>query len=113
VGQAVSLTPGRQLVHRAGFATSDVAEVNADDAFGWRSGRLIYRDRPLVEVTSDLSRYYAIPVRAENGAAALRFSGVLEIADEPAVINRLSALLPVSAKAQDGVIVLKERTVSR
>ena len=112
-GEAVALTPGRQLVHYAGAATSDVAQVNPDDAFGWRSGRLIYRDRPLAEVAEDLSRYYATPVRADGGAASLRFSGVLKIADEPADIDRLAALVPVSANTQDGVIVLKERTVSR
>ena len=112
-GQALALTPGQQLIHYAGAATSDVASVNADDAFGWRSGRLIYRDRPLSEVAADLSRYYATPVRTESGAAALRFSGVLEIGGESAVINRLAALVPVSANAQNGVIVLRERIVSR
>lgn len=112
-GQTVALTPGRQLIHHAGAAVSEVAVVNADDAFGWRSGRLIYRDRALTEVADDLSRYYPTPVRVDGGAASLRFSGVLEIAGEPAVINRLTELVPVSAKTQDGVIILKERTVSR
>ncbi len=113
LGQTVALTPGWQLVHHAGAAASDVAAVNADDAFGWRAGRLIYRDRSLTEVAADLSRYYATPVRVDSGAASLRFSGVLEIAGEPAVINRLTELVPVSAKTEDGVIILKERTVSR
>jgi transmembrane sensor len=109
----VALSPGQQLNHREGAVLSNVAEVNADDAFGWRSGRLIYRDKTLAEVAADLSRYYAEPVRAQGAAGALRFSGVLEIAGESSVIDRLSALVPVSANAKDGVIVLTERTVSR
>ncbi len=112
-GESVALEPGRQLNHHQGSAASDVTLVTADDAFGWRSGRLIYRDRPLSEVAADLSRYYAQPVRADGPAAALRFSGVLAIADEPAVINRLSALVPVSANRQEGVIVLRARASSR
>jgi transmembrane sensor len=112
-GSVLALTSGQQLIHHKGAPTSDVMAVNADDAFGWRSGRLIYRDRPLSEVAADLSRYYALPVRASGGAAALRFSGVLAIADESAAINRLAAMVPVSANRQDGAIVLKERTVSR
>lgn len=113
VGDTVALSAGRRLDHHQGAATSDVSQVNADDAFGWRSGRFIYRDRPLSEVVADLSRYYAAPVRTEGAAGALHFSGVLEIADEPAVINRLAALVPVSANRQDGVIVLRERAISR
>lgn len=112
-GQTVTLPPGRQLNHRVGSAASDVALVKADDAFSWRLGRLIYRDRPLAEVAADLSRYYAEPVRTEGAASALRFSGVLAISSEPAAINRLSALVPVSANRQDGVIVLTERAGSR
>jgi transmembrane sensor len=112
-GDTVALSPGQQLNHREGAVLSNVAEVNADDAFGWRSGRLIYRDKTLAEVAADLSRYYAEPVRAQGAAGALRFSGVLEIAGESSVIDRLSALVPVSANAKDGVIVLTERTVSR
>ncbi len=112
-GQTVTLPPGRQLHHRMGSVMSDVALVKADDAFSWRLGRLIYRDRPLAEVAADLSRYYAEPVRAEGTAGALRFSGVLAISDEPSAINRLSALVPVSANRQDGVIVLKERAAPR
>jgi transmembrane sensor len=113
VGQTVALSPGRQLQHEEGSVTSKVAEVAPDDAFGWRSGRFIYRDRPLAEVAADLSRYYASPVRTEGLAGSLRFSGVLEAANEPEAIQRLSALVPVSANTQDGVIVLRKRGLPR
>ena len=113
VGETIALSPGRQLQHTEGSAASLVSAVDPEDAFGWRSGRLIYRDRPLTEVAADLSRYYAAPVRVEGPAGALRFSGVLAITSEPAVIQRLSALVPVSANTQDGVIILRERRLSR
>ncbi len=112
-GQTVALSAGRQLNHRQGSPTSQVAEVTADDAFSWREGRLIYRNRSLTQVASDLSRYYSAPIKTEGAASALRFSGVLTMAGESAVVNRLTGLLPVSANAEDGVITLRERTPQR
>ncbi len=112
-GQTLSLTPGRALFHREGSAISNVTSVQADDAFSWNTGRLIYRNRSLADVAADLSRYYDTPVRAEGAAARLPFSGVLEVSSEPASINRLVAMVPVSANSKDGVIILRERTASR
>ena len=109
VGQTVALTRDRQLNHREGSANADISEVSADDAFGWRQGRLVYRGRPLGEVAQDLTRYYGEPVRVTGAASALRFSGVLEASSETAAIKHLSALVPVSAKTQDGVIILQQR----
>ncbi|HUO22224.1 MAG TPA: FecR domain-containing protein [Caulobacteraceae bacterium] len=110
VGQTVNVTPGLQLSHREGSATSDIARTSADDAFGWRAGRLVYRNRSLADVAADLNRYYGVQIKAEGTAAALPFSGVLALADESMVINRLTALVPVSANTQDGVIILRART---
>jgi hypothetical protein len=60
-------------------------------------------------VAQDLSRYYGAPVRVTGAARGLQFSGVLEASSETAVIKRLCALVPVSAKTQDGVIILQQR----
>jgi transmembrane sensor len=108
-GQAVTLHPGRQFDHREGTVASVVSTVAADDAFGWRNGQLIYRDRPLVEVVADLNRYFPDRVRVEGPAQNLHFSGVLAIASESDMLDRLSALVPVSANRKDAVIVLQER----
>jgi transmembrane sensor len=108
-GQTINVSPGLQLSHREGSATSDVAQTLADDAFGWRSGQLVYRNRTLAEVAADLNRYYTAPIRVEGAARSMSFSGVLAMADEPVVINRLTALVPVSANTQDGVIILRAR----
>jgi transmembrane sensor len=112
-GPSFALTPGRALFHKVGSTGSDVTSVQADDAFGWSAGRLIYRNRSLTDVAADLNRYYGTPVRVEGPAANLTFSGVLEVSSEAAVINRLAALVPVSANSQDGVIILRKRTASR
>jgi transmembrane sensor len=112
-GETIALSPGRQLDHREGAAKSLVTTTVADDAFGWRSGRLIYRDRPISEVVVDLDRYFTHPVRVEGAASNMRFSGVLALGSELEMIDRLSALVPLSANSKDGVIVLQERAIAR
>ena len=104
--QSVSLRPGSRLEHREGATQSMIIPVSADDAFSWRTGRLVYRDRPLSEIAADLNRYGEDQVRPEGAVANLHFSGVLAIGDQATMVRRLTALLPLSASRQDGVVTL-------
>lgn len=106
--RSLSLGPGSRLEHREGAAQSTVLAANTDEAFSWRSGRLVYRDRPLADVVADLNRYGEDQIKVDGAAARLRFSGVLTIDNQPAMVARLSALLPVSAARKDGVLTLRE-----
>lgn len=109
----VSLGAGSRLQHHEGAAASTITLVSADDAFSWRSGRLIYRNRPLSEIASDLNRYGDNQVRVEGPAARARFTGVLMIDDQQAMVRRLAALLPISQTRQDGVIILHGENSTR
>jgi transmembrane sensor len=102
----LQLSAGMRLEHREGSPDSMVLVANTDEAFSWRAGRLIYRDRPLSDVVADLNRYGEDKVRVQGPAANLRFSGVLTIDNQPAMAQRLTDLLPVSSSRKDGVIVL-------
>jgi transmembrane sensor len=102
----LKLGPGMRLEHREGSPDSMVLVANTDEAFSWRAGRLIYRDRPLSEVAADLNRYGEDKVRVQGAAADLRFSGVLTIDNQPAMVQRLTDLLPVSSSRKDGAIIL-------
>jgi transmembrane sensor len=107
-GSAQALGPGSRLDHHEGAADATLAKVSADDAFAWRSGRLIYRDRPLAEVAADLNRYGDQTVVLDGPAAELHFSGVLAIDDQPAMLRRLAVLMPVASSRHDGVVTLRE-----
>jgi transmembrane sensor len=109
----VSLGAGSRLQHHEGASASTVTLVSADDAFSWRSGRLIYRNRPLSEIASDLDRYGDSQVRVDGPATGMRFTGVLVIGDQKAMVRRLSALLPISQTGQDGVITLHGANTTR
>lgn len=109
LSNAVLLKAGDQFEHQTGERVSHVRRVDADAAFAWRGGDLVYRDQPLDEVVQDLNRYFATPVSVVGPAANLRFSGVLVLDDEEAVVRRLQAFLPIAVdRGQDGV-VLKRR----
>jgi transmembrane sensor len=100
----VLLKVGDQLDHRVGEPVSAVHQVDPEVAFAWRRGDLVYRDQPLSEVVGDLNRYFETPVRVTGPAANLRFSGVLVIDTEDAVVARLQAFLPISVdRASDGL----------
>lgn len=83
--------------------------VDPAAAVGWTEGRRVYDDRPLSEVAEDLSRAFATPVTVSPGASELRFSGVLILDDEDAVIARIERFLPVRATRGNGVIRLERR----
>lgn len=106
--RSLTLGPGSRAEVREASPETVVTAANADDAFSWRSGRLIYRNRPLSEVAADLDRYGARRIEAVGAAANLRFTGVLAIDDQAVMAQRLASLLPVTTSSKDGVILLSE-----
>jgi transmembrane sensor len=105
----LTLGPGNRAEHREGSQEVMVLAANPDDAFAWRAGRLIYRGRSLGEVAADLSRYGDEHIKAVGPAANLRFTGVLTIDNQAAMVQRLAGLLPIAATpGKDGVILLSE-----
>lgn len=108
--EPVTLTAGQQFEHRQGAAIATVRAVDPEAAFAWRQGNLVYRDQPLSEVVEDLNRYLNTPIQAVGDAADLRFSGVLRLDSEEAVLRRLQAFLPVKIERGPQGVTLKART---
>lgn len=92
------LTEGQQIAlsDRGEFQAlqgSDVASVTA-----WRKGQLIFRNRRLDDVLSELGRYHDIRIRLQNRALGeMRVSGTFHIAELDDTLNAISAILPVKA----------------
>jgi transmembrane sensor len=105
----IALRPGDALVYDEASARTTRSRVDPSHALAWRNGYLVYEMAPLSKVVGDLNRYYANKiVLANDGAAALRFSGVLKIDDEVSVLARLSQFLPVAASRRpDGTVMLR------
>lgn len=106
----IRLRPGQMLEHVEGASGVSVRAVAAEDQVGWRSGRLVYRDQPLGRIVSDMNHYFERPIRLEGeNTATLRFSGVLIVDGQDAMVRRLSSLMPISATPTDDAIVLRGR----
>lgn len=107
----VRLRPGQMLEHVEGASGVVVRTVAAEDQVGWRSGRLIYRDQSLGRIVSDMNHYFDRPLRLEGETAAnLRFSGVLIVDSQDAMVRRLTSLMPLSATPTDDSIVLRGKS---
>jgi transmembrane sensor len=107
-GQAFRLHPGQRLDHQEGVALARVSAAAPDQALGWRSGRLVYRDQPLSDVVADLNAEFATPIRvADPALAATPISGVLILDDEAAVVRRLALLVSAQAVPSSGGVVLQ------
>lgn len=78
-------------------------------AASWIEGRRVYDNRPLSEIAEDLSRAFATPVTVSPSAADIRFSGILIMDDQSAVITRLEQFLPVRASRGEGSVRLERR----
>ncbi|THB68345.1 MAG: DUF4974 domain-containing protein [Gammaproteobacteria bacterium] len=52
----VILTPGQQLIYGDGGATA-VSSVDTKDTTLWQQHKIVFRDKPLVEVVEELNRY--------------------------------------------------------
>lgn len=79
-GQAVRYGP-------EGFGP--VATVNAADAIAWTDGALIFKNTPLEDVVSEISRYRRGYLHVAPNARAIRVSGVFHIDNPDAAIEQL------------------------
>ncbi len=107
-GKAFRLHPGQRLDHREGAAEAHIRAVEPSDVFAWRTGRLIYRDRPLGEVLADINQQYERQISlADPALAAIRVSGVLVLDNQDAVIRRLALLAPLQALPSGRTVTLR------
>lgn len=108
-GATTRLVRGQQLTYLEGAGRSSVRTVSADEAFSWTAGRRVYREVRLSDIAFDLGRDLAVPIQVDARAARLRFTGVLVIDSEDAVVHRLESLLPVVAERTPESVTLRAR----
>jgi transmembrane sensor len=78
-------------------------QADVESAGSWRTGTLVYRDKPLIEIIADLDRYLPsrlVLTRVEEttGAARKHFTVRLPVSDEATMLNRIRLLLPVTLR---------------
>lgn len=97
VGDPVELAAGQSL-HQTSGRRRQLGSINPADVGGWRNGKLAYRDAPLVDVASDLSRLMGTKVAVDTSIADRPFTGVIRVdRDRDTFFRRLGLLLDVDA----------------
>ncbi len=113
-GRAYRLHPGQRLDHAEGQSEARIRAAAPGEVFAWRTGRLIYRDEALRDVVVDLNQQFATPIQLRDPAQGeTRFSGVLVLDDQAAVIRRLSLLAPITALPSERAIAPRRDEAAR
>ncbi len=105
--EAISLPAGRGLADDAqGLRVMDVAPVAVAS---WRTGRLVYANAPVTQVSEDIARSLGITVHFTPQAAATRFTGTIRLDKDAARFFAGAApLMGLTAVRQGKDWLLKE-----
>lgn len=98
-----------QALERTGLALPVTSAIAPDEALGWTTGTLIYRNAPLSAVADDLSRYLDKPVIVGDPAKPVMFTGVLQVGDEATMARQLEDLLPIRVSRSSTEVRLTPR----
>lgn len=105
-GRYMQINPGEQLTMANG--QPEVREVNVNNYVGWKEQRFVFDDKMLIEVLSDLERWYDVSVFiADNAVRELRFTANLpkyENMDKVLQIIELAACVKCEVKGRTVVV---------
>ncbi|WP_454856412.1 FecR family protein [Rhizobium binxianense] len=97
-GETVSYGPG-------GLGTVENCDAEVETA--WRRGRLIFENRPLGRVVSEVNRYRRGTIRILDGRLQnLRVSGIFDVANPDGVLDAIVQTLPVRSLEITPYVVL-------
>ncbi len=106
--RAASLSPGQMVeVSRSGL--SPVVGVDAESALAWRTGWIVFQEKPLADVLADLGRYYSGRiVTVGEKAGRVRVSGNYRLSDPEGAIRSLAEAAGATVtRLPGGIIILR------
>jgi transmembrane sensor len=97
----ITVSAGNQLYVASG-GKPNLSKIDADAVGGWRQGRLTYQATEFGTIAADLGRSLGTPVTVRHALADRRFTGVIQVnAEEAVVFRRVESLLGVRARKND------------
>lgn len=101
----VVITPDQRVRVHAGDKIKRVEFVSADQNLSWRNGRLVYEDRPLSEILTDLNRYdnRLVLVRYPD-ANRIRINAMIDLARLDEWYDGLEQSFPVKVTRMGPVV---------
>lgn len=107
------LRAGQALSHRTGGVEDVVTAADPDAVLAWTEGRLVFRGEPLGDVVATLNRYVKTPITVAPDAAGLPVTATLAVGGEDAMLQSLSAFLPVQVERLPDRVRLSLRRQAR
>lgn len=93
---AITLSKGQALSIDTNGKTSPVHQAKTTEALSWRTGKLIFEDRPLRQIIADLDRYRAGRIIVTDSALLdLHISGIFDTHDTDNALSVIDSILPV------------------
>jgi hypothetical protein len=90
-----------QLFRLSGSETS-VQVVKVENYIAWKDGLYIYKDEKLSYILNRLEHYYGISIRYSSEIADMKFSGKLDLKNDPErVLNGLSNTAPLHCRKDE------------
>ena len=94
--EAVEASANHRVRYGEGQGVGDPVPVDADTATAWRRGKLIFNNRPLGEVVTEIDRQIGGRiVIANRRLAKLEVTGVFDLKNPQSVLDAISRSLPV------------------
>jgi len=103
-----ALVPGQRVGYGDRGPLAEVESFDLEQAEAWTRGELVFSDRRLDEVLTEINRYTATPLRlADPALGAVRISGVFRPSDTDSLLAALDAGWSLHARrTADGTIEL-------
>jgi transmembrane sensor len=103
-GSAIARAGQQATVSLGGGAVS-LQDVDTEEAVAWRSGRLVFRQRPLLEVVDAFNRYSQVRIEIDTpGLEIMPVSGAISVRDITSFMAFLNNLPGVKVTAATGYI---------
>lgn len=92
----IVLSAGQQMAYTSNGTVSAVEGADLAAATSWLDGRLIFADRPLVEVIADMARYHDIDISViDPDLRRLKVNGTFKIYHLDRFLNSLESAFPI------------------
>lgn len=90
-----------------------VISVDVQSEMAWQRGQLVYEDRPLLDVLTDMNRYVTRNmVLSDEEIGQTHVSAVIQIADQAAMVDALAQVMDLRWKAvTDELIIITPRAI--
>ena len=100
------LEPGQQS--NVAVFEHKIGSHDANVDFAWQHGQLVYRDLSLNDILMDLNRYVpTVMAVSDENLAQTKFSAVLKLDDQQAMLDALKKVLPIRWKqVSDHLIII-------